>query len=166
MTLHVKQPRPSIYDSVGLVRGRQGAADREDELRQRRIAGSQSREKETTDRDYDTGGLVEKPLQSACFFRYVCARVSTPFTTRQISPNALSALQAVCHVLAHAHVQQTDAQGRPRRRRLRFHLFESLVRKRHHHPDSLPAGSTTNAGENQTSPAAVDPPYAADAPRE
>jgi len=62
MTLHVKQPRPSIYDSVGpdLVRGRQEAADREDELRS---AGSQSREKETKDRDYDTGGLVETPLQ-------------------------------------------------------------------------------------------------------
>lgn len=66
----------------------------------------------------------------------------------------------------HAHVKRTDAQGRPRRRRLRFHLFESLVRKRHHHPDSLPAGSATNAGENQISPAAVDPPYSADAPRE
>lgn len=62
MTLHVKQPRPSIYDSVGPdhVRGRQEAADREDELRS---AGSQLREKETKDRDYDTGGLVETPLQ-------------------------------------------------------------------------------------------------------
>jgi hypothetical protein len=61
----------------------------------------------------------------------------------------------------HAYVKETDARGRRRKLRLRFHLFESLGRKRHHHSDSLPSGSTT-AGEpsgNQTNAAAVDSSY-------
>lgn len=58
MTLYVKEPRPSIYDSIGpdLVRGRELAAEREDELRRRRTANSGTRANETQDLDYDDGG--------------------------------------------------------------------------------------------------------------
>lgn len=59
----------------------------------------------------------------------------------------------------HAHVKEADASGRRRRLRLRFHLFESLGRKRHHHSDSLPAGSGGGPTGNQTNAAVADSSY-------
>jgi hypothetical protein len=65
MTLHVKEPRPSIWDSFGpdFVRGRQEAAERENELRQRHTADSKMRADKAPDLDYHDGELPDTPLQ-------------------------------------------------------------------------------------------------------
>lgn len=65
MTLHVKELRPSIWDSFGpdLIRGRQEAVDLENDLRRRRNADSKARADKAPDLDYHGGGLPETPLQ-------------------------------------------------------------------------------------------------------
>jgi hypothetical protein len=54
-----------------------------------------------------------------------------------------------------------DSQGRPRRRRLRFHLFEKL-RRGHHHVVDISATGPRDAefkGMNDATAAVVDPSY-------
>jgi hypothetical protein len=53
----------------------------------------------------------------------------------------------------HTYIKKTDGRGRPRRRRLRFHLFEAIARKRHyHHSDFLPGESKSQTTERDGNP--------------
>lgn len=74
-----------------------------------------------------------------------------------IQPDVLSFSQFTNNLEAtHALVMQKDAKGRTRRRRLRFHLFESLGR-RHWHVD--PASAVPNSSPTSPDPTARDANY-------
>ncbi|KAF8305566.1 hypothetical protein DL93DRAFT_2089397 [Clavulina sp. PMI_390] len=156
MTLYVREPRPSIWDAVGPdhVRGHAVEVNRPDmmmSIRQRRAMRAEYGRNEASASALDVVGGDEDP-----------SGVAHPDTMmRDMSANhslmrvfsVIFALDQFTTALAQAHalVKETDAKGRPRRKGLHFHLFESISRKKHIHSDS-PLSNTLSRDSDDSNP--------------